>query len=450
GPEQKPIDERIAELASFTEVELGRDLFHGRTRLTGGGMACAGCHAVREDGEAVGGSFGPDLTGAYADYRDRALTLFLRRPCFRRMPESSMAGFLMPHESFALKAYLRKVALSDRPPPAPAAGAAVKPVEWAPPSGSGTRLASLLRVGTDAESEFLFLFFPYAAVLLLFAGLGVRHALARRNVESLRTDAAAARRLFGGSAAWRVSLAVTAALHVLTLILPDTARTWNGTPLRLYLLEGTGFLFGLIVLTGWAQIMWRHVCRTAWSKVGRASEIADCVLLSLLFVAIASGLLTALFHRWGSAWAGGTLSPYLASLLLAEPVGALVAQMPFLVKLHVFSLFALVAVLPLTSAALIPVAAVERAVSLAARPASAGARLARTALVRISPARWIWPEEDLVDIGAEGAGAGLLADEVGSAADGVVAAGAVAVATQPEMSALVYGAAESENPKAST
>src|SRR6266545_5024274 len=179
GPEQRPIDERIAELASFTEVELGRDLFHGRTRLTGGGMACAGCHAVREDGEAVGGSFGPDLTGAYADYRDRALTLFLRRPCFRRMPESSMAGFLMPHESFALKAYLRKVALSDRPPPAPAAGAAVKPVEGAPPSGSGTRLASLLRVGTDAESEFLFLFFPYAAVLLLFAGLGVRHALAR-------------------------------------------------------------------------------------------------------------------------------------------------------------------------------------------------------------------------------------------------------------------------------
>ncbi len=120
GPDRREPDERSADLASAAEVELGRALFAGGARLAGGGMPCASCHSV--PGLDGGGSFGPDLGGVYLHYQDRALTAFLRRPCFRRLPESSSAAFLTPEESFAIKAYLRAAALTGRSAPEPQRG----------------------------------------------------------------------------------------------------------------------------------------------------------------------------------------------------------------------------------------------------------------------------------------------------------------------------------------
>jgi hypothetical protein len=107
GPLQKEPDERDATTATPQEIETGRELFHGQIRLTYGGLSCNTCHSIR-DRESKEGSLGPNLTGAYFKYRDRALTDFLKRPCFAREPESFAAGYLTPQESFDLKAYMAK------------------------------------------------------------------------------------------------------------------------------------------------------------------------------------------------------------------------------------------------------------------------------------------------------------------------------------------------------
>src|SRR5262245_42234325 len=73
GPEQKPADERDAELASAADVARGRALFDGRTPLAAGGLACAACHTVRDRDRRAGGTLGPDLTETYLKYRDRTL-----------------------------------------------------------------------------------------------------------------------------------------------------------------------------------------------------------------------------------------------------------------------------------------------------------------------------------------------------------------------------------------
>jgi mono/diheme cytochrome c family protein/nitrate reductase gamma subunit len=409
GPEQRPADERPAELATQSDIELGRAIFHGSTELSSGGMACASCHSLEEEGEVKGGSLGPDLTSSYADYRDRALTLFLKQPCFRRHPDSLSAAYLTPQESFAIKSYLRRVALPDQKRQS-ADGSAPKAVEWsaAPPApGSRSGRPGAPHGATVVKDEILFLAFPYAALLLLLGGIVVRHALARRHVDRIRRDAQAAWQLFGGSVAWRVGLVATAAAHLAGLLLPRTILAWNGEPIRLYVLEGAGFLFALLLLVGWGRVMWLHLGRTAGTRAAKASELADSVFLSLVFVSIATGLLVAGLHRWGSSWAGGTLAPYLESLMRGEPIAAFVVTMPFMVKAHVLSTFALMAVFPLTSAALMPVAALERALAFAARPAAASKRAFKGALARLSPSRWLWPEEDVVE------GADPVADEVG-------------------------------------
>src|SRR6266542_4015825 len=115
GPEVKAVDERNAEVATPPEIERGRTLFHGEAPLANRGLACITCHSIREDGETTGGSLGPNLTAAYTKFQDRALTLFFRHPCFRRVPESLASNYLTPQESFALKAYLRRAALQNSP-----------------------------------------------------------------------------------------------------------------------------------------------------------------------------------------------------------------------------------------------------------------------------------------------------------------------------------------------
>jgi nitrate reductase gamma subunit len=257
-------------------------------------------------------------------------------------------------------------------------------------------------------NELLFLVFPYAALLVLVIGLGVRHAMARRQPEGLRAASSDAWRIFRGNLAWRIGLGATAILHLLGLLIPGSVLAWNGVSLRLYLLEGSGFLLGFVALVGLVQIMWRHVGRSIAADArpegaSRVPEIADYALLSLCCVAVVSGLVSAVLYRWGSSWAIATLVPYIRSLAVGAPRSELVEQMPFLVRLHVFTWFAMLALLPFTSLAMILVSAGDRALLVVARPIAAMGGAGRRVLARLSPARWIWPEEDPVVAKADNA-----------------------------------------------
>lgn len=128
GPDQKEPDERDAELATQADIERARGLFNGSVGLANGGVACSTCHTIRDNDQTIGGTLGPNLTAAYLRYRDRGLTLFLRRPCFQREPDTSEVRYLTPDESFAIKAYLRQAALPHSTP----APADVAPVAGSP------------------------------------------------------------------------------------------------------------------------------------------------------------------------------------------------------------------------------------------------------------------------------------------------------------------------------
>ena len=425
GPDQQDPDARSAELATAAEIEAGRQLFHGARLLSLGGLACAGCHSIHDEAGASGGVLASDLTNVYSQYQDGSMTQFLRQPCFRRLPESQLTAFLAPQESFALKAYLRSCALVGQPgePNQPAAGqppmvaktvdsngagattpAAAPGPDDTKPANAGKRVSWVPHAPgaplgghrpVTLPSELLFLVFPYVALAILILGLGLRHAIARRRPEAIRPAARATWQLFRGSPTWRIGLAITAALHLVCLIVPGTVRAWNGAPLRLYLLEATGFVFGVVALVGLIQLMWRHVHRSIAATQPRIPEVADYALLSLLCVATVSGLASAVLYRWGSSWQLGTLTPYLWSLTRGEPATDLIQQMPFLIRLHVFTWFALLAVVPFTSAAMILVSAGDRLVLLAARPIGALGQRGRRTAGKFSPARWLWPEEDL-------------------------------------------------------
>lgn len=112
GPDIKPADERNAEAATAAEINRGQQFFYGQEPFKYGAHACATCHSVAGSGMA-GGTLGPDLSTVYTRYQDRALTEFLRHPCFQWEDRVSGTQYLSPAESFNLKAFLRRIAIQQ-------------------------------------------------------------------------------------------------------------------------------------------------------------------------------------------------------------------------------------------------------------------------------------------------------------------------------------------------
>jgi len=139
GPEKKPADERLADTATPAEIETGRKLFFGEMPLAFGGQACSSCHSIGGSG-FKGGTLGPNLTNTFIKYQDKAMTDFLRHPCFLRVPETP-GNYLKLEESFALKSYL-----------AQSAGIKANPVQPAPNS-KGAPSASNSASAPAAQSD---------------------------------------------------------------------------------------------------------------------------------------------------------------------------------------------------------------------------------------------------------------------------------------------------------
>ena len=239
--------------------------------------------------------------------------------------------------------------------------------------------------------SFLFAGWPYIALSLLAVGLAVRYVLEQKGIDAVRTEMAEAWNVFSSTNVWRAAIALLLLVHAAILLLPQSVLAWNNNPARLYLFEAIAFIAGLAALAGWVKLTWQQVSHGNRSVI---TELSDTVFLALLFVAIASGVLMAVLYRWGSSWGALVLTPYVASILRGRPAPGMATQMPFLVRLHVFSAFAMLAVLPLTRLAAFFVFALHSILALMGRPISAAVHAAERWLRRHNPAPWLWPEED--------------------------------------------------------
>ena len=186
------------------------------------------------------------------------------------------------------------------------------------------------------SNHLLFAVGPYLAVSLLLAGvlLGV-----------VRPANIAPRARMRGAAAVAASALLLLMAHLAGFARPQWALLWNRVALRLYFLEATLFVIGLIAFAGCVAALVRHVR----SSEHTLAAFADCAAAALLATATASGLAVAGVYRWASTWGVAVVSPYVVSLLRGAPRETVFDSMPFALRLHVLSAFAILAVLPLTT-----------------------------------------------------------------------------------------------------
>jgi nitrate reductase gamma subunit len=183
--------------------------------------------------------------------------------------------------------------------------------------------------------------------------------------------------------------------HLLLVLAPDAVLRWNRHASRLLLLEASIFGSGVICSIAVIARLWRHL----FERTRDADRsVADTVMLTLVAIEVVSGVALAVGYRWASSWSVVTLTPYAVSLVRFAPRLELVGATPFVVRLHVFCTFAIVALLPFTLVGSRALIAIKRAVDGVATPLSRAFGPVRARIeypvVRILRSRAIWGEEE--------------------------------------------------------
>jgi nitrate reductase gamma subunit len=187
----------------------------------------------------------------------------------------------------------------------------------------------------------LFVIFPYAVVILAVVITVQRYFKRRFTYSSLSSQFLESRELFYGSVPWHIGILGVFAGHLIGLAFPGSVLVFNSVPIRLYILESAGLLFGLMCLVGIINlIVRRHIS----ARVRAVTSLMDVLVLLLLLVQVVLGVSIAIFYRWGSSWYAASAVPYLRTLFTLQPDTTMIAPLPLLVKAHFLNAWALVAV----------------------------------------------------------------------------------------------------------
>ncbi len=192
-------------------------------------------------------------------------------------------------------------------------------------------------------NQLLFVVFPYVSITLFIAVTIYRVKYRPFTISSLSSQLLEGKQLYWGSIPFHHGILWILLFHLIALLTPKALLLWNAVPIRLYLLEISGFILGLWALGGVVLLFWR---RMTVAYIKAVTTPMDIVVLLLTLVSILTGVLTAALYRFGSVWFTGVFTPYLWSILTLQPRPELVAPLPWLVQLPLFNNFALLALLP--------------------------------------------------------------------------------------------------------
>ena len=189
----------------------------------------------------------------------------------------------------------------------------------------------------------LFGIFPYVALVLAVVVGIYRYVSDRYSYTARSSQFLESRMLYWGSVPWHFAILLVLAAHFLAFLFPTAWGELAGRPLRLYLLEVTGLVLGVVTVIGVFLLLLRRVNDP---RVGVVTSPMDWVVQLLLLAQVATGVYIAFTLRWGSVWYLHTATPWLWSLLRLDPQVQYLAALPWIVKLHAFNAFLLIALFP--------------------------------------------------------------------------------------------------------
>jgi nitrate reductase gamma subunit len=191
----------------------------------------------------------------------------------------------------------------------------------------------------------LFSALPYVALFVFLLVTIQRYRGAAFTYSSLSSQFLENRQHFYGLVLFHYGIITVLTGHVVAFFLPSWVLAWNSRPLRLYVLETTGLIFGLLSLVGIALIAVRRV---GVPQVRVVTSRIDWLVVAMLGFQVFSGVYVAIAYPWGSSWFSSIAAPYLWSLVWLSPDLQAVAAFPVWVKLHIVNAYGLILLFPFT------------------------------------------------------------------------------------------------------
>ncbi len=201
---------------------------------------------------------------------------------------------------------------------------------------------------TNAPSYFdplLFAVLPYVVFFTFFLVTIQRYRTRTFTYSSLSSQFLENQRHFWSLVPFHYGILVVLAGHVAAFLFPRQLLLFNSRPLRLYILEISALIFGLLTVVGLTAAVVRRIREP---KIRRVTSKSDWVLFALLLLQVASGVYVAVFHPWGSSWFAASVTPYLWSLVKLNPDFSAIAAMPHAVKLHIVNAYLVIGFMPFT------------------------------------------------------------------------------------------------------
>jgi nitrate reductase gamma subunit len=192
----------------------------------------------------------------------------------------------------------------------------------------------------------LFAVFPYVAIATAIAGGTLRYTRSRFSYSSMSSQLLENRALYWGSVPWHYGITLILLAHLFAWLLPSAALAVLGRGARLAILETTGLALALYTAIGLGILIVRRLPPV--SRASASTSPMDWMLLVLLAVQVATGIVVALFQRWGGVWFVHTASPWLWSLVRFDPDVSAVAVLPAVVQMHFLTGFLLILLFPLS------------------------------------------------------------------------------------------------------
>lgn len=192
-------------------------------------------------------------------------------------------------------------------------------------------------------NAFFFIILPYLTLAIFFIGTIYRYRNVKFQISSLSSEFLEGKKLFWGSVPFHWGLVFLFFGHLTAFLIPRGVLAWNSEPLRLIFLEVAAFVFGLSMLIGLANLLYRR-----WTnhRIKAVTSVMDIIVEVLILAQVALGLWVAYEYRWGSSWFASSLTPYLWSIFLLDPKIDVVAAMPVWVQLHIIGAYLIVLLFP--------------------------------------------------------------------------------------------------------
>ncbi len=186
---------------------------------------------------------------------------------------------------------------------------------------------------------------PYVAFFVFFLVTIQRYRTRSFTYSSLSSQFLENRLHFWAVVPFHYGILTVLAGHFIAFLIPRQVLLWNSNPLRLFILEVTGLIFGLMTLVGLVASIIRRI---TVPKVNRVTSTSDWLLYAMLLYQVVSGVAIALWYPWGTSWFATIAAPYFWSLMKLHPQVELVASMPWLVKLHIINAYTVIGFFPFT------------------------------------------------------------------------------------------------------